>query len=328
MMRRTGTTLVEVLVAIFVMAIGLLTLLTLFPLGALSMSQAIKDDRTAQAAANAAAIGEALKIRNDSSVVNALLNPPGSPKQFPPADPAGPSYPVYVDPIGVALGNQILGQSSLPKYSGIPRISPSFIPQPQTQFSLIYQWFSLKDDLRFQDNSRPPGDPTAKPGTPIIADPNAKPLPLIERESRYTWTYLLKRPKAGESKVTDLAVVVYSGRPILSGTGEYTFTGVAFDPSTPLVNLTYSPTSNPNAKPPVKKGTWILDATMIDAAKNFSPHASFYRVVGVTDPNDGKTLVLELQTNPKVSTVGNQYGVLAVMENVVEVFEKGPGWLP
>jgi prepilin-type N-terminal cleavage/methylation domain-containing protein len=40
-----GVTLVEVLVAIMLAGIGLLALLTLFPLGALSMAQAIKDDR-------------------------------------------------------------------------------------------------------------------------------------------------------------------------------------------------------------------------------------------------------------------------------------------
>jgi hypothetical protein len=54
-----GTALIEVLVAIFVMGVGLLALLTLFPLGALEMAQAIKDDRTATVAANAAALGVA-----------------------------------------------------------------------------------------------------------------------------------------------------------------------------------------------------------------------------------------------------------------------------
>src|SRR5207253_9862097 len=43
--QRSGTTLVEVLVAIFVTAIGLLGLLALFPLGAVSLAQAIKDSR-------------------------------------------------------------------------------------------------------------------------------------------------------------------------------------------------------------------------------------------------------------------------------------------
>ena len=44
---RAGVTLIEVLVAIFIMGIGLLALLTLFPLGALRMAKAIQDDRAA-----------------------------------------------------------------------------------------------------------------------------------------------------------------------------------------------------------------------------------------------------------------------------------------
>jgi hypothetical protein len=51
--QRPGVTLTEVLVALFVMAIGMIALLTLFPLGAMQLSQAIKDDRTAQASNNA-----------------------------------------------------------------------------------------------------------------------------------------------------------------------------------------------------------------------------------------------------------------------------------
>jgi hypothetical protein len=49
----------EVLVAIFMMGVGLLALLTLFPLGALEMAQAIKDDRTGAIAADASAFSQA-----------------------------------------------------------------------------------------------------------------------------------------------------------------------------------------------------------------------------------------------------------------------------
>jgi Tfp pilus assembly protein PilV len=48
--RRPGLSLTEVLVALFVMALGLIALLTLFPLGAMQIGQALKDDRTAQTA--------------------------------------------------------------------------------------------------------------------------------------------------------------------------------------------------------------------------------------------------------------------------------------
>jgi cell division protein FtsB len=45
--------LLEVLTAIFISGVGLLALLVLFPLGALSMAQAIKDDRADKIASNA-----------------------------------------------------------------------------------------------------------------------------------------------------------------------------------------------------------------------------------------------------------------------------------
>jgi prepilin-type N-terminal cleavage/methylation domain-containing protein len=56
---QAGVTLVEVLVAIFVMGVGLLALLTLFPLGALELAQAIEDDRTAAVAAEAETLSQA-----------------------------------------------------------------------------------------------------------------------------------------------------------------------------------------------------------------------------------------------------------------------------
>src|SRR5205085_11693322 len=106
---RRGATLIEVLVAIFVMGIGLIALLTLFPLGALRMAQAIQDDRCASAARNAMAVATMRDVRNDP----AARTPPWFPKAdvfkdaLPdqgrqlPADPDGPSYPVFVDPWGV-----------------------------------------------------------------------------------------------------------------------------------------------------------------------------------------------------------------------------------
>src|SRR5205823_12115776 len=53
MNRRPGTTLTEVLMAIFIMGIGLMALLTLFPMGAVQMAQALKDQRAAEEGASA-----------------------------------------------------------------------------------------------------------------------------------------------------------------------------------------------------------------------------------------------------------------------------------
>jgi hypothetical protein len=111
MIHRSAVTLVEVLVAIFVMGIGLLALLTLFPLAALTMARAIQDERCAQAGLSANGYGSAQNVRNDPQVVTSVLPAPPSVDVFmdpthvaTPADPTCPSYPVFVDPIGFQAG--------------------------------------------------------------------------------------------------------------------------------------------------------------------------------------------------------------------------------
>src|SRR5688500_2647042 len=91
---RRGITLLEVLTAIFIMGVGLLAILTLFPLGALSMARAVRDDRAAAAGANAASLAVAMDLRNDPAVVPALTAAPPAPFAAP--DPNGPGYPVLV----------------------------------------------------------------------------------------------------------------------------------------------------------------------------------------------------------------------------------------
>ena len=74
-LRRSGITLIEVLVAIFIVGVGLLALLNLFPVGALELAQAIKDDRTAAIADQAAAMshaGEDLLQRTADFVIASL----------------------------------------------------------------------------------------------------------------------------------------------------------------------------------------------------------------------------------------------------------------
>src|SRR6266404_2000101 len=66
-LRRSGVTLIEVLVAIFVASIGLLALLALFPVGALSMRQALRDSRCAQTSANAFALFK-MKVGQDPAL--------------------------------------------------------------------------------------------------------------------------------------------------------------------------------------------------------------------------------------------------------------------
>lgn len=159
--RRAGSSLTEVLVALFIMAAGMTALLTLFPLGAMQISQSLKDDRTAQTAAQADAMMRTYWRANmvesdyDQVLPTAMSNPtnptppnpsspPGAttpplvgpiltlqtptPVTMPPlsaANDAQPSYPVLVDPLGyLARGNSErfwVAQQSLP---GSPTLLP------------------------------------------------------------------------------------------------------------------------------------------------------------------------------------------------------------
>lgn len=323
MNRRSAVTLIEVLVSIFIMGVGLLALLTLFPLGALTMDQAIRADRAGAAARNAYGIVAAKNIRRDSDfynpnktpVVDAFTdpNPPGLRTTWPiiPRQPgayAGVTYPIYVDPWGV-LGNAgavPLGAASAVGSPGIPRRTVSFVNGVQQAL----KWFSLLDDLEFDDN----GLAKASGGA-------------IQRSNRYTWALLLRRVRAPEREWTEMAVIVYHGRPLEVPVTEPAYAPVTFDTNSNSVFLEWNPATQ--ERPAIRKGGWVLDATVLDAAGQPAPHGYFYRVVGVADAPARTAGMLamevELQDRPRKGTTR---GVLVVMENVTEVFDEGLGWKP
>jgi prepilin-type N-terminal cleavage/methylation domain-containing protein len=325
---RRGVTLVEVLVAIFVMAIGLLTLLALFPLGVLTMAQAIQDDRTSNAAANAAAIAIAQDIRHDPSVMALFSNP--APNAFVTPTPDQPSLPVYVDPLGTSsylapysqwvgggAGN-INGQTF-----GIPRSPVSFVTSSQ----LGLQWFSLLDDIVFDTTGTTPGY-----GYPYSVLGQATLPTTFERNNDFTWAYLMRRPLSGDPTVVETTVVVYYKRSLalnssLEG-GEAAFSAV-FNPDTNVISVSWTAGSAPN----LRVGNWVLDATPIPAAAG-SPqpysqmHSAFYRVVGITETSD-TSMDLEVQSPLAGFTAGTTTnGTIVVMDDVAEVFDKRTGWHP
>ena len=81
------------------------------------------------------------------------------------------------------------------------------------------------------------------------------------------------------------------------------------------------------AKPNIRRGSWILDATMTNPTGQAEPHGYFYRVVSVNDDTPGQ-LTLEIQTPAQANTFatvgGNtvNYGLAVVMDYVSEVFER------
>jgi len=318
MRRRSGVTLIEVLVSIFVTAIGLLALLALFPVGAFSMAQALKNGRCVQASQNAMAVYDAQNLGQDS-VVTGL---------------------VYVDPIGTSTSSSVGSISfsvPLPPLSytspGISRVSPSFVtgaPSPPGPLQAALRWLTLPDDITFSLD-----------GTPSEPD---KALPLflgtVQREDRYSWTYMLQPLTTGPIRLVDRTVVVYSGRSS-AVVSENTFNFIKSDVSAKnSLTIGWDPTKG-QSKPEIKNGSWILDATVVvpyvisgpppTIGTASEPHGYFYRVVGVTQVPGANQLLLEVQPNIRASSFtflnGTEYdyGVVVVMDNLAEVFAKGPG---
>jgi prepilin-type N-terminal cleavage/methylation domain-containing protein len=324
MIRRPGVTLIEVLMAIFVMGVGLMSLLTLFPVGAISMAQAIVDDAAANAAFTAAAVAESQSLRSLAAQMPGVsfTQPPG----YPAIDGNGPSYPMYVDPLGSTQATNIIGTiGAFPNSStGIPRVNCPWFSTVAGSPSLRTQklrWFSLLDRFNFDDN-----------GAALSPDGGT----TIQRESQrisITWAYMLHRPRASVPSVVDVSIVVYNKRPLLSPVAESTYQA-AGDLGANFVLLNWNPGAGQEA-PAIRKGNWILDASSEIAPatgalhpQQYGPiHSNFYRVLGVTNlssatPGQG-LLGLELDQTLKAPVT-----LIVVMDQVIEVFENEAGRKP
>jgi hypothetical protein len=435
MNRRNAVTLTEVLIAIFVLSIGLMALLSLFPLGAAQMAQALKDQRTAETAAIA---GPSARIAWKEAC-RSLPNSPGNPQFTDPngqpasvqrgfyamddpnlnntfGGPTGPyvlppsvvsktkvfrplpdmislvngipgsasivsSYPVFVDPIGweanarmsatnrtLWVGYPLVGNPPTPIYQtvlvgGVPKKlfgaiprRPLYVRNPDPNPAAapwvalgatdpnnvllrstqrLLSRFSLLDDMGFNVDGTPDRD--GNPNT-YLHDNKDKGSPLyegaatIQREGRYTWSYMFRRPSNNDPKNrgnVEMTVVVYSGRSVDVPSPEEQYVATAPTAATALgryqlvINMNdpqhLTPVRKP--KPAVRRGSWILDATIFNDNGMPQPQGYFYRVTNVDD-SDPTQIKFDVQQDLSVNSSALNR-VIVVMENVVEVFPKG-----
>jgi prepilin-type N-terminal cleavage/methylation domain-containing protein len=356
MRHRPGVTLVEVLVAIFIMAIAMLALLALFPLGALSMAQALKDDRCATCAVNAESIAVAQDIRHDllvagngtATLTDSFANPyPAAAAISTTLSQAtgytGPSNGVLVDPFTYPLDTNATPMQNLGAVAGtslgLPRRSlafsvnyPSGRPPANNTGALkpteVARWCSMLDGITWVR-----GDNV---GANAVPDTSGTGGSFIVRDGRYTWAWLLRRPLWSSDSVIDMSVIVFSGRPALTPPphGEVTCAATGTGGSN-SVTINY-PVGTP--KPSIRSGGWILDVTPVQvgtAPGTTTPinvvYGYPYRVVNATDTGANQ-VTLELQTPiyPAVYPAGNpsagqayQVTLVTVLEYAVEVFNRG-----
>ena len=341
MTRRPGLSLTEVLVALFIMALGTISILTMFPLGALQMGQALKDDRTSQAAAAADAYmrwyWKERVVEGGGSgepFVTTMFTPPNG-MNMPPATGDAPSYPVLIDPMGSYargapnpswVGDGGFGNVAASSQTGLARASLLLIGSPPHALRTC----SLLDGFTYDPNS---GLPAASGGAGI------------DREMRYNWLWVVQCPKASDPRTANMSVVVFDKRAhMYAPTGSET----VFTPNYAVGNANDTRVSFPaNAYPKVQKGGWLLDATVttLDSTRNtvFVPpdgaagslggirNAHFYRVVSVTENPVTVSVDIELQ-KPLTDSgdPGNNvplspmYRRFVVMPGLAEVFERPP----
>lgn len=351
---RGGLTLMEVLIAIFVMGIGMLALLTLFPVGAMRMDQAIKDEKAALAAANARAYAKVLNVRNDLNVLPYYLNSQNStlankPTLLPWKNnvnnvAAGvktdPSYAVFVDPAGVAnsssqtLLDNLGIAATQPSYGqNVARVTSSQITTAQD----YYQYFTVLDDITFNRGA----------AAPRWIGSN------YDRTILYTYAYLVQRPVYADDRVVNCTACVFYRRPLAGIFETVVATNQNYPQNKvkPVVTMDYDPLSqNPNSIEVqfngnipinVQPGGWILDTTRLDYAKlnigsKMIPLANFYRVTGVRETGTAvdRRIRIDLQTplvgydDPVFRASFPQSfdrGCIVYMEGLLEVFDLGPG---
>jgi prepilin-type N-terminal cleavage/methylation domain-containing protein len=318
---RRGVTLLEVLTAIFIMGVGLLAILTLFPLGALSMARAVRDDRAAQFGANAASWASAIDLRNDQAVATALGTVPAAITGangfvlLTPTTPNAndPGYPVYVDPYYAIIGSTSLGSYSPGGTTrlgtttpGLQRVSMNMItslPGAQRR-PAIARWFTFQDEIEFLQGGYPSGNGA------------------INRPGTYTCAFMVRRPKFGTPQLTQLSVIVYANRSLDTVAGETTITDTVNNPIQALGTAGQNGLNVFSGKPNIRKGTWILDTTTKGAASGTGVvNGYFYQVASVTDTGTGLFLELETPLKEDVFT-------MVVMENVITVLDRGNSWRP
>lgn len=332
MNQRRGITLIEVLVTMFVMAIGFLALLVLFPLAALSMQQSIQDQRAAECARNAEAVANMywdFRPANDDGPP-----PKGSPASsrhtgrfFLDANGNGggpgvgdlrwdgPSHPIYIDPFGAASGmSQWIGGVS----NGVHRLPTPWAgwnhnaePVKYARYRGMMHW--LPDDLPFAEDDTQTGE-NGRPRKQYRS------FTTLVREGRYYWAYLLRRPRMADPGVVDMTIVVYSGRGLFASNnnsaGEIPVTltsGGAKDDTF----LDVKPVAG------LHKGSWLIDVSPGSDPKFGPVNAFFYRVQKATPSGVSGDRRLDITPALRAPI---QKGRLIFLDNVIEVFERGPGW--
>lgn len=327
-MRRNNTrqavTLMEVLVAIFILSIGMVSVMAFFPIGALNMVRSVRDQRTAQLAVNSNTMlhtwwkdcwlgsdglimPEEVASRSESTI-EALDTDPLTGLNILRTD-TGPSHPVMIDPLGISAYGNDLGGFITRRH--LTNAYPTFASR-RNQLRIC----TLADDMSFDKS----GEPSNVSGQ-------------FDRGYRYSCAWIIQREHNSNPYDVRVHTLTFDNRPIDLPEGDQVYPQANLTVNDPNSLSIVSPAS---ALPRTKKGGWIMIAYHVIYPLGAGPAGtmakpsrwvvSFHRTIGQDDlnagPNNIRTLALEqpIQTPPPTNFDNVQ---VIVFEKLVEVFDRG-----
>lgn len=283
MTRRPGMSLTEVLVALFILALGVIAILTLFPLGAAQMAVAVREDRGALAAFDADGYMRAYwktEVAEKGTPTEAFftaLDNPGKGLTDLRTTSDLVSYPVIVDPMGyVSRSGTAANWFGDGGVTYVPRQNLQLLG---TSTPYAMRVCSLMDGLGYDEYG----------------------APTQERELRYNWLWIIQRTNNANKTAANMTVVVFDRRaPLYAPTGSEAVFGVAAATGAPVAvapgQLAPGVTSISLAgSPDLKPGGFIMDATIgTDVTGKPVRHANLYRVLRAVQ--NGTNMDVDLET--------------------------------
>ncbi|MEZ6142277.1 MAG: hypothetical protein R3B84_17090 [Zavarzinella sp.] len=353
---RPAVTLMEVLIAIFILALGMLSVMAFFPVGAMNMVRAVKDERCAQAASNADVVMRNVwkgAYQNTDGTIRELVGDSGESQTFfsepallamdfpsltgPFASPAQVSALIVSDPTN---GPAYQAQRRNPGPSNPVLIDPIGWNvrggSSDQNFVANLPWLPRRT---LQANTGGPLPPILATRMATLLDDigyTEDGLPdtsagQVDRGSRYNVTWMLQRKQNSNRSEVNMTILVFDGRPVSDiPAQELPYSVNVTNPISNEVN-TVTIDITPTGRPPLRKGTWVmLTASTAEGAPQ--PITDFYRVTSLDERDNGSQKLLDIGIYPPLRRYNMPGGVTAppnylariiVMEHLAEVFDRG-----
>lgn len=266
---RQGLTLTEVLATIFILAVGMLSILILFPVGAMKVKAALNNERTALAASNG--------ISNLAILAKTKAWDPVTSTYKPVLDLSNMQYSATLpDARKVAFLDQTAGLATFglpiqyPQTDSTSGISSQFqIPvncfsnplpliNSESAFVTLKKWFTLQDDIEWNESGSVG--------------------PVVSRGQSFTTAYLIR----AERGLYEVTILVYNGRsPSLydSANDKQLALGTMADANATgntAIALSKLPTKEDGRT--VDKGSWIVETS--------NREYEYYQIQSITTSTD------------------------------------------